>query len=145
MLIDDRGLVFVGRRTDTPIDAWQMPQGGIDADESPRAAALRELKEEVGTEKAEIIAESRDWLSYDLPHELSKKVWRGRFRGQRQKWFLCRFLGTDRDIRLDDHEHPEFDEWRWIEPELLPRYIVDFKRNLYEDVLREFRAYLPPR
>ena len=145
MLINDRGLVFVGRRADTLNDAWQMPQGGIDTGESPRVAALRELKEEVGTDKAEIVAESRDWLSYDLPPELSKKVWRGRFRGQKQKWFLCRFLGADRDIHLDHHEHPEFDEWRWIEPDLLPRFIVDFKRNLYEDVLREFRAYLPER
>jgi putative (di)nucleoside polyphosphate hydrolase len=142
MLVNERNLVFVGRRADTPGDAWQMPQGGIDDGETPRAAALRELKEEVGTDKAEIVAESRDWLAYDLPPAVSRKAWGGRFRGQKQKWFLCRFLGIDGDIDLDRHEHREFVAWRWIEPALLSRSIVDFKRDLYEAVLREFSAYL---
>ncbi|HEY6335639.1 MAG TPA: RNA pyrophosphohydrolase [Alphaproteobacteria bacterium] len=142
MLVNARNLVFVGRRADTPGEAWQMPQGGIDDGETPRAAALRELQEEVGTDKSEIIAESRDWFAYDLPPAVRDKAWGGRFRGQKQKWFLCRFLGTDDDIDLDRHGHPEFIAWRWIEPAMLPRSIVAFKCHLYEAVLREFGSYL---
>ncbi len=137
MLIDRRGLVFVGRRIDVAEENWQMPQGGIDQGETPREAALRELAEEAGTRKAEIIAETRGWLSYDLPRPLAGQMWGGRHRGQRQKWFACRFTGTDHDIRLDAHGHPEFSAWRWEEPERLPALIVPFKRPLYEAVLRE--------
>lgn len=142
MLVNDRNLVFVGRRADTPGEAWQMPQGGIDRGETPREAALRELEEEVGTDKAEILAESQDWLAYDLPPAVRAEAWGGRYRGQKQKWFLCRFLGTDADIDLERHHDREFTAWRWVEPASLPRFIVAFKRELYEAVLREFSTYL---
>lgn len=142
MLVNRHGLVFAARRIDMAEDAWQMPQGGIDEGEAPRAAALRELKEEIGTDKAEIVAESRDWFAYDLPQALSHKAWGGRFRGQTQKWFLCRFMGTNEDIDLNHHHDPEFSEWRWVEAERLPALIVDFKRNLYTAVVEEFSAHL---
>ncbi len=141
MLLDRDNRVFVGQRIDARTEAWQMPQGGIDKGEQPAAAALRELGEEIGTEKAEILAESRDWMAYDLPAELVPKVWKGRYRGQTQKWFAMRFLGKDSDIDIDT-KHPEFNAWRWIEPRDLPRLIVPFKRRLYEDVLAEFAALL---
>ncbi|MGH7087396.1 MAG: RNA pyrophosphohydrolase [Stellaceae bacterium] len=136
LLLDPTKRVFVGCRLDTP-GAWQMPQGGIDPGEAPREAALRELEEEVGTAKAEIIAEARAWMRYDLPMALRGVAWGGSFRGQEQKWFAMRFLGRDEDIRLDRHQQ-EFDAWRWVEPAELLRLIVPFKRPLYEDVLREF-------
>lgn len=137
MLINPDGLVFVGQRIDNLVEAWQMPQGGIDEGETPEAAARRELGEEIGTEKAEIIAESRDWLTYDLPAELVPKVWKGRYRGQRQKWYAMRFLGTDADINIETH-HPEFAAWRWVSHGDLPGLIVPFKRALYESVVAEF-------
>ena len=141
MLINDKRRVFVGRRNDMAGDHWQMPQGGIDPGEEPRDAALRELKEEIGTDKAEILAESRDWFAYDLPHALSSTAWKGRYRGQKQKWFAARFTGRDSDIDLET-EHPEFEAWQWIESADLPRLIVPFKRKLYVDVMEEFRALL---
>jgi putative (di)nucleoside polyphosphate hydrolase len=141
MLLDRRSLVFVGRRIDTAGENWQMPQGGIDKGESPRQAARRELKEEAGTDKAEILAESAGWLTYDVPREIAGRLWRGRYRGQMQKWFAMRFTGEDRDIDLKTH-HPEFDAWKWIAPAELPRLIVPFKRQLYLDVLREFEGLL---
>jgi putative (di)nucleoside polyphosphate hydrolase len=137
MLLNAANLVFVARRIDTAGEAWQMPQGGIDDGEAPRAAALRELEEETGTNKATILAESRRWLRYDLPAELAGKVWGGRYRGQRQKWFAMRFTGTDSDIDLAT-EHPEFMDWKWIPPEQLPGLITPFKRQLYRDILSEF-------
>ncbi len=140
MLLDRRNLVFAGRRIDTP-GAWQMPQGGIDEGESPRAAALRELAEETGTAKAEFLAESTEWLRYELPAERRGKIWGGRYRGQEQKWFALRFLGADGDIDLATHQQ-EFDAWRWLPPTELLRLIVPFKRALYEAVLREFAALL---
>jgi putative (di)nucleoside polyphosphate hydrolase len=138
MLLDRRNYIFVGRRIDTP-DAWQMPQGGIDKDEKPSEAALRELHEEVGTAKAEILARTKNWLTYELPGELHLQAWGGRYRGQMQKWFAMRFLGEDRDIKLDRH-HPEFDAWKWVTRDELIRLIVPFKRQLYRDVLAEFAA-----
>src|SRR3712207_4482347 len=117
MLINGDGRVFAGQRKDTP-GAWQMPQGGIDPGETPQQAALRELHEEIGTDKAEIVAESDAWLCYDLPAHLVGKVWRGRYRGQRQRWLAARFTGRDTDIDLAT-EHPEFDAWQWVEPEEL--------------------------
>ncbi|MFQ5773696.1 MAG: RNA pyrophosphohydrolase [Kiloniellaceae bacterium] len=138
MLLNRRGQVFVARRIDTPGAAWQMPQGGIDEGETPREAAWRELREEVGTTKAEIVAESRAWLRYDLPPDLVPKVWGGRFRGQKQKWFALRFLGTDADIDIATAE-PEFSAWRWAELDELPELIVPFKRRLYVELVAEFR------
>src|SRR5579872_5697717 len=108
MLFNQDGKVFVGKRIDQTVEGWQMPQGGIDKGETPREAALRELHEEVGTDKAEILAETQDWLTYELPGDLHLQAWGGRYRGQQQKWFAMRFLGKDSDIRLDAHE-PEFD------------------------------------
>jgi putative (di)nucleoside polyphosphate hydrolase len=143
MLLDRTGKIFVGRRIDMPagLAAWQMPQGGIDPGETPRQAALRELKEEVGTDNAEILGESRSWLHYDLPPEIAGGMWGGRYRGQRQKWFAIRFTGEDADIDPAATEHPEFDAWEWVAPERLPALIVPFKRLLYLDVLAEFREY----
>ena len=141
MLVNPHGDVFVARRNDMLSDAWQMPQGGIDEGEDPRDAALRELKEEIGTDAARILAESKDWLSYDLPAELVPKIWGGRYRGQRQKWFLLRFLGTDSDINIHT-EDPEFLEWKWAAVESLPDLIVPFKRRLYQDLIAEFGPML---
>lgn len=135
MLFDARGRVFVGRRIDTP-EAWQMPQGGIDDGETPESAALRELEEEIGTAKATVVAGMADWLAYDLPDNLVGKVWGGRWRGQRQKWFACRFLGSDDDICLET-AHPEFDAWRWVAPDELTGLIVPFKRAIYAAVVAE--------
>ena len=146
MLINRDGRVFVGQRIDTTLEAWQMPQGGIDPGEDARTAAIRELGEEIGVgpELVTLVAEAPEELVYDLPPELIGKVWKGKYRGQRQRWFLLRFEGEDHDIRIDT-AHPEFRAWRWVEPEELPRVIVPFKRRLYEDVLAAFAGYLPGR
>ena len=141
MLLNRHAEVFVGRRIDIPsVPAWQMPQGGIDPGETPREAALRELKEEIGTDRAEILRESRTWLIYDLPPELGGTVWGGRYRGQKQKWFAMRFTGSDSDINVAT-AHPEFDRWQWVLPQRLPEMIVPFKRQLYLDILAEFREH----
>ncbi|WP_158046913.1 RNA pyrophosphohydrolase [Skermanella pratensis] len=142
MLVNAGGRVFVGRRLDTP-DAWQMPQGGIDPGETPREAALRELVEEIGTAAADVVAETAGWLRYDLPPHLIGKVWKGKYRGQEQKWILARFTGADADIDLAT-EHPEFDAWQWVEPDRLAGLIVPFKRPIYEAVVTEFRDLLTP-
>ena len=139
MVLSPEGLVFVARRIDMPSEAWQMPQGGIDEGETPEQAAIREFREEVGTDKVEIIAESERWLSYDLPEELLPRLWGGRFRGQNQKWFVVRFTGTDDDINIAT-EHPEFLDWKWVELETIPDLIVPFKRRLYQDLVAEFGA-----
>lgn len=141
MLLNGAGNVFVARHIDMPTEAWQMPQGGIDDGEDARGAAFRELKEEIGTANAEIVAECGKWLHYDLPAELVGRLWGGRYRGQRQKWFLMRFAGNDADIDLNT-AHPEFMAWKWAQPEDLPRLIIPFKRQLYLDVLAEFRPFL---
>jgi putative (di)nucleoside polyphosphate hydrolase len=142
LLVNSAGRVFVGKRIDNKeMDAWQMPQGGIDDGEDLHAAALRELQEETGVSPhlVTIIAETRDELLYDLPDFLMGKMWGGKFRGQRQKWLLMRFSGEDTDIDLDAHEHAEFEAWRWVEPEQVPELIVPFKKRVYRQVVEEFR------
>jgi putative (di)nucleoside polyphosphate hydrolase len=143
MLLNREGKVFVGQRIDNTLEAWQMPQGGIDAGEDAHAAAVRELGEETGIapEHVELIAEAPEELLYDLPPELIGKVWKGKYRGQRQRWFLFRFLGEDGDVTIAT-PHPEFRAWRWIDPADLPDVIVPFKRELYRQVLDAFGAQL---
>ncbi len=137
MLINLRTEIFVARRNDIPGEAWQMPQGGIDGGETPKQAAFRELKEEIGTDNAEVIAESKHWFYYDLPAELAKKAWGGRWRGQRQKWFVMLFKGEDAEINLAT-AHPEFDAWRWVAVHELETLPVSFKKPLYASLLGEF-------
>lgn len=143
MLANPRGHVFVGQRIDRDQDAWQMPQGGVDPGENTRDAALRELEEEIGVSPrlVSIEAETTGLIPYDLPHELVPHIWKGRYRGQEQKWFLMRFHGTDNQINITT-AHPEFSEWKWMPPEELVRSIVPFKRAVYERVLAEFRDKL---
>jgi putative (di)nucleoside polyphosphate hydrolase len=139
MLINADNKVFVAQRLDSTLEAWQMPQGGLDPGEDPEAGALRELEEETGVrpDLVEVLARSAGELLYDLPEDLVGKLWKGRYRGQRQVWFLCRFLGRDSDIDIATPE-PEFRAWRWVEPDELPDLIVPFKRSLYQNVLAEF-------
>jgi putative (di)nucleoside polyphosphate hydrolase len=139
MLINAQGRVFVGQRLDNPGPAWQMPQGGIDKGETPREAALREMGEETGLkpQHVQVQAESAGWVRYDLPHDLVPKIWKGRYRGQEQKWFLMRFTGNDDQIDIQT-KHPEFSRWTWMEPGALEANIVPFKRAVYAQVLAEF-------
>ncbi len=139
MLLNAEGKVFVGQRLDSTLEAWQMPQGGIDPGEDPRTAAFRELEEETGipAHLAEIIGETADWLTYDLPDDLIGKIWKGRYAGQRQKWYAMRFLGTDADVDIATH-HPEFRAWEWSSVDDLCTRIVPFKVELYSRVLSEF-------
>lgn len=143
MLINRAGLIFAGQRIDTQAPAWQMPQGGVDEGEDPRTAALRELEEEIGVppDLVEVLAETPDWLCYDLPHEIVPRIWKGRFRGQKQRWFLMRFNGRDDQIRID-RPHPEFSCWRWIAADEMLDAIVPFKRAIYEQVIATFRPWL---
>ncbi|MBX9863817.1 MAG: RNA pyrophosphohydrolase [Hyphomicrobium sp.] len=148
MVLNRASKIWVGRRADAPGDAeatwWQMPQGGIDEHEDPRLAALRELREETSMTNVEFLGESENWLAYDLPVELIPKVWGGRYRGQRQKWFAVRFVGDESEIDLGvpGHPHTEFIAWRWSTIEELPAAIVPFKRDLYLEVLRQFSPFL---
>lgn len=143
MLLNAACEVWVGRRRDMTIHAWQMPQGGIDPGETAEAAALRELEEETGIAPAltEIVAASRDWHQYDLPADMLNNAWGGRYKGQRQRWYVMRFLGRDSDINIATDE-PEFAEWRWSPAAELPHHIVPFKRPLYEALIEEFAAFL---
>lgn len=143
MLINDASKVWVGQRLDSTLEAWQMPQGGLDPGENPLEGAMRELEEETGIGRAlaEVVARSKSELTYDLPADLVGKLWKGKWRGQRQVWFLMRFLGTDADVRIDTKD-PEFRAWKWAEPAELPHLIVPFKRALYKAVLEEFASWL---
>jgi putative (di)nucleoside polyphosphate hydrolase len=137
VLFNADGQVFVGRRKDTVELAWQFPQGGIDKGEDPLQAAWREMSEEIGTDKAQLIGQSKDWLAYDLPPDLAAKSWGGKYRGQKQMWYAFRFVGKDSDIDLETHT-PEFAEWKWMDLAGVPDCIVAFKRPLYIQVVAEF-------
>lgn len=143
MLINAEGQVWVGQRLDSTLEAWQMPQGGLDKGEDPLTGALRELEEETGIrrELVELVSTLDRELTYDLPEDLIGKLWKGKWRGQRQTWFLMRFLGADGDVNLQTPE-PEFRAWRWVDARELPALIVPFKKQLYEDVLDAFRPWL---
>lgn len=143
MIVNGDGHVFVGQRIDRYQDAWQMPQGGVDRNENPRDAALRELQEETGItpDLVEIVAETGGWLRYDLPHDIVPQIWKGKYRGQEQKWFLMRFNGRDDQVRIDT-DHPEFSAWKWQRPQDLLGSIVPFKREVYARVLDEFGEHL---
>ena len=142
VLMNAGGELFVGQRKDSEVPAWQMPQGGIDKGEGIEEAALRELWEETGVtaDKVDLIAVTPGWVRYDLPEHLIGKVWGGKYRGQKQKWVLLRFLGRDDDVRIDS-AHPEFSEWRWLEPDEVLAQIVPFKRAVYAEVLEAFRPH----
>lgn len=141
-LVNAQGHIFAGERIDTP-GAWQMPQGGIDPGESPSEAALRELWEETGVlaDDVTVEAETPGWIPYDLPDDLIGKVWKGRYRGQEQRWFLMRFSGVDADIKIAT-DHPEFSAWQWLAPDDLLKRIVPFKRDVYAQVLGHFAPVL---
>lgn len=149
VLFDREGRIFVARRVDLANaegapGGWQLPQGGIDADEDPRVAVFRELEEEIGTTRAHIIGEYPEWLTYDLPPELVGVALGGRYRGQKQRWFALRFDGEESDIRLDFDPHPEFDAWRWAALAELPAMAVGFKRAIYAELAREFARFAVP-
>lgn len=143
MLMNQDGHVFVGQRLDRDTEAWQMPQGGVDEGEAPQDAALRELWEETGVtgDLVEYVGETEGWLPYDLPHDLVPNIWKGRYRGQEQKWFLLRFTGTDDQVKIET-DHPEFSEWRWQPVDELVDKIVPFKRAVYARVVAEFADLL---
>jgi putative (di)nucleoside polyphosphate hydrolase len=146
VLFNRQGQVFVARRAnfpnaEGPAGGWQLPQGGIDPEENPADAVLRELAEEIGTDKAKLIGEHPDWLTYDLPANLIGVALRGRYRGQRQRWFALRFTGHDGDIRLDADPHPEFDAWRWARIAELPSLAVDFKKPIYTILMVSFARF----
>ncbi|MBR3369640.1 MAG: RNA pyrophosphohydrolase [Rhodobacteraceae bacterium] len=143
MLINDDGLIFAAQRLDSAVPAWQMPQGGIDEGEAPGVAALRELNEEISVTPDLVVplAETRDWLAYDLPHDIVPRIWKGRYRGQKQRWFLMRFTGRDDQIDIQT-QHPEFSQWRWIAAQDMLAEIVPFKRDIYASVIDEFSEWL---
>ena len=143
MIINQKKEIFVGKRIDHPSNFWQMPQGGIDTEEIPSIAALREMEEEVGIKKnkVDLLTESKDWYYYSIPSDLAKTLWKGKYKGQRQKWFLYKFKGTDKDINIHT-EHPEFSDYKWVTKDFLVPNIVPFKKKIYEKLLLEFKDYL---
>ena len=143
MIINQKKEIFVGKRIDHPSDFWQMPQGGIDAKEIPSIAALREMEEEVGIKenKVEMLTECQDWYYYSIPKDLAQTLWKGKYKGQRQKWFLYKFKGTDKDINIHT-EHPEFSDYKWVTKDFLVPNIVPFKKEIYKKLLIEFSEYI---
>tara|TARA_B100001559_G_C16390684_1_gene571033 strand:- start:589 stop:1056 length:468 start_codon:yes stop_codon:yes gene_type:complete len=141
IILNKDNKVFVGKRKDNPIDKWQMPQGGIDANETPFIAMKRELKEETSITKIEVLKEIENWLEYELPPNLLGRVWKGKYRGQKQKWFIVKFMGNDNEINIKT-KHPEFIEWKWIDYNLLTDVIVDFKKDVYQKLKIELKDFI---
>jgi putative (di)nucleoside polyphosphate hydrolase len=141
IVLNNKNEVFVGKRKDNPIDKWQMPQGGVDKNEDYLDAMKRELYEETSIKNIEVIKEFDEWLEYELPENLLGIIWKGKFRGQKQKWFITRFIGDNSEINVNTNQ-PEFIEWKWIEMSQLPNVIVDFKRNIYKKILLELKKFI---
>ena len=141
IVLNSQNKIFVGKRKDNPFDKWQMPQGGVDPNEALTVAMKRELIEETSIKNIQVLKEFDQWLAYELPKNLVGKIWKGKYRGQKQKWFVVRFLGSDSEINVNT-KHPEFIEWKWIDMELLPDLIVHFKKHVYEKVLAELKKYI---
>ena len=141
IVLNKKNQVFVGKRKDNPVDKWQMPQGGVNDGEDLTSAMKRELNEETGIENIKILNEIDGWFEYELPNYLLGKIWRGKFRGQKQKWFIVKFLGNDEEINLEK-DKPEFIEWKWLDIEKLPNVIVDFKKKVYEKLLPKIRNFI---
>ena len=138
IVLNNKNKIFVGKRKDNPIDKWQMPQGGVDKNEKFLDAMKRELFEETSIKNIEVIKEINNWFEYELPKNLLGIIWKGKFRGQKQKWFIVRFVGNENEINLET-EHPEFIEWKWIDMNELPNVIVDFKKEVYKKILVELK------
>ena len=142
IVINKKNKIFVGKRSDNPNnDKWQMPQGGVNDGEDLLSAMKRELEEETSIKSIKILKEIDEWTEYELPNYLLGKVWKGRYRGQKQKWFILKFIGSDDEVNLKT-SHPEFIEWKWVEPENLPKIIVDFKKKLYEKLLLKIKPFI---
>ena len=141
ILLNNKNKIFVGKRKDNPGDKWQMPQGGVDNGEDFHTAMRRELHEETSIKNIKIIKEINQLYEYELPKDLIGIIWKGKFRGQKQKWFITKFLGNESEINLNTHQ-PEFIEWKWIDAEKLPEVIVDFKKNLYLSLLKEIKLVI---
>ena len=143
MIINNQKKIFVGKRIDHPSEFWQMPQGGIDSKEKPEVAALREMEEEVGIKKnkVKLIYQITDWYYYSIPKDLAQTLWKGRYKGQRQKWFLFKFKGTESDINIHT-DHPEFSDYKWVNKDFLVPNIVPFKKEIYNKLLEDFKDYL---
>ena len=141
VVLNSKNKVFVGKRRDNPLDIWQMPQGGVELNEPLVKAMRRELVEETSIKNIEVLKEFDQWLEYELPKNLVRKIWRGKYRGQKQKWFVVRFLGNDDEININT-KHPEFIDWQWIDVEELPKIIVLFKKHVYEEITKELKEYI---
>ena len=141
VLLNDNNEVFVGKRIDNPKNFWQMPQGGVDKSENFLDAAKRELKEETSIKNVRLIKEIEGWLTYELPKDLLGKIWKGKYRGQKQKWFIMKFLGNNNEININT-EKPEFLNWKWINPSKLPEVAINFKINIYRKISKELSAFI---
>lgn len=141
IVLNNNNHVFVGRRIDNPINKWQMPQGGVEKNEDLLSAMKRELSEETSITSIKVLKELDNWLSYELPNNLLGKIWKGKYRGQKQKWFIVRFTGKEDEINLNT-KYPEFIEWKWIEIEQLPNVIVDFKKKVYVALEKELKNFI---
>ena len=140
-ILNSNNQIFVGKRKDNPFDTWQMPQGGVEPGEALLVAMRRELKEETSIVSIKVLKEFNQWLEYELPENLIGKIWKGKYRGQKQKWFIVRFTGEENEIDINT-KYPEFIEWKWIDMNLLPDLIVNFKRHIYKKVLIELKKYI---